>query len=177
MQFIQGLYRGNSGTIPGRCIPCNRPQPCITDNPRYETLRCALTVNLGNPTLSSISWEFLGNRVGRVGNSITCSAQTAPYLALANAGASNFTATVDPWAALADGAWTSSALIILRAAMTYPYGPIQDDYTLRVETLPVGQEPLLQTATGDLPYQATGCPATVLKQIAVYDNGTFLILP
>lgn len=177
MQFIQGLYRGLSGTVPGRCIPCDRPQPCATDNHRYETLRCALTVSLGNLGASSISWEFLGNRVGRVGGSLICDAQTAPYLALPSTSSASFVATVDPWAALADGAWTSSALILLRAAMTAPYGPASDDFTLRVETMPIGQAPLFQTATGDLPYQPSGCPVAVLKQIAVYDNGTFLILP
>lgn len=177
MLYIPGLYRGAAGTIPGRCIPCDRPQPCATDNTRYEVLRCGLTVSLGNPTLSSVSWEFLGSRVGRIGNSVTCSAQTAPYLALANAAPSNFTVTVDPWAALADGAWVSSTVIILRAAMTFAYGPTQDDFTLSVETLPVGQVPLLQTSSGTLPYQPTGCPTTILKQIAIYDNGTFLILP
>lgn len=177
MQFIQSLYRGSAGPTQGRCIPCDRPQPCVTDNPRYETLQVTIVPMLGNHNLSSVSWEFLGSRVGRVGGSVSCDGLAAPYLALSNSASFNFAASVDVWSALADGAWASSTLITLRAAMTFPYGPAQDDFTLRVQTLPIGAEPLLQTATGDLPYQPSGCPIAILKQIAVYDNGTFQILP
>ena len=176
MLYLRDIFRGTTSGNPGSCLPCTQPQACAADNVRKEILGFTLGVTLGNSLYSAVSCEFVGQRAGRYGDTIACDGQTTTYIAF-GAGRS-FSWTVDVWRALADGAWSSSAQILVRANLLFPYGPTQDDYTLTVQAFPIGSAPLVQTRSGNIPYTpVNACPISLIETVTVFDDGTFTITP